>query len=88
MLNPLVSFVGVEASIGRDDTAGRIVRWLLERVMPNPGVERILVTQDAHPVLLASAELPPTVTVHDAMTGEVVREISEPGLGTSLLVAP
>ena len=88
MLNPLVSFVGVEASIGRDDTAGRIVRWLLARVMPNPGVARILVTQDAHPVLLASAELPPTVTVHDAMTGEVVREISEPGLGTSLLVAP
>ena len=88
MLNPLVSFIGVEASLGRDDTTGRIVRWFLERMMPNPGVERILVTQDAHPLLLASAGLPPTVTVHDAMTGEVLREISEPGIATSLLVAP
>jgi hypothetical protein len=57
-------------------------------MIPNLGVARILVTQDAHPVLVASAEMPPTVTVHDAMTGEVLREVSEPGIATSLLVAP
>ena len=49
--------------------------------------ERILVTQDAHPVLVASASLPPTVTVHDALTGAVLREVSEPGIAASLLVA-
>jgi len=88
MLNPLVSFVGLEASLDSSRTTGRIGRWLLDKMMPNPGVERILVTQDAKPVLVASAGLPPTVTVHDAMTGEVLREVSEPGIATGLLVAP
>jgi methylamine dehydrogenase heavy chain len=88
MLNPLVSFIGVEASLDRDYTSGRIGRWLLGHMLPNPGVDRIFVTQDAHPVLVTSAQLPPTVTVHDAMTGEVLREVSEPGIATSLLVAP
>jgi len=88
MLNPVVSFVGLQASLDRSRTSGRIERWLLDRVVPNPGVERILVTQDEHPVLVASASLPPTLTIHDAMTGEVLREVSEPGLAGGLLVAP
>jgi hypothetical protein len=57
-------------------------------VLPNPGVERILVTQDERPVLVASASIPPTITVHDAMTGAVLREVSEPGLAGSLLSTP
>ncbi len=82
VLNPLVSFIGQQAG------SGRFTRWLLTRVLPNTGVERILVTQDEHPVLVASASLPPTVTIHDAMTGAVLREVSEPGLAGSLLFAP
>jgi hypothetical protein len=83
VLNPLVSFIGLQT--GRSGSVGH---WLLGKVLPNPGVERILVTQDAHPVLVASASIPPTVTIHDAMTGAVVREVSEPGLAGSLLFAP
>jgi methylamine dehydrogenase heavy chain len=82
VLNPLESFVSQQAGLGR------LSRWLLARALPNPGVERILVTQDDHPLLVASASLPPTVTVHDAMTGAVVREVSEVGLAGSLLFAP
>jgi methylamine dehydrogenase heavy chain len=82
VLNPLQSFVGLQAGLGG------FSRWLLGKVLPNPGVDRILVTQDAYPVLLASASLPPTVTVHDAMTGAVLREVSEPGLAGSLLFTP
>ena len=52
------------------------------------GVERILVTQGEHPLLVASAGFPPTLTVHDAVTGDVRTEIPEPGLGFSLLFAP
>ncbi len=88
LLNPLVSFVGQLASLDPAHTGGRFGRWLLGRVMPNPGIERILVTQDEHPVLVASASLPPTVTIHDAMTGAVLREVSEPGLAGALLVSP
>jgi methylamine dehydrogenase heavy chain len=88
LLNPLVSFVGQQASLDRTGTGGRFGRWFLEQVMPNPGIERILVTQDDHPVLVASASMPPTVTIHDAMTGAVLREVSEPGLAGTLLAAP
>ena len=82
VLNPLESFVSQQAGLGR------LSRWLLARALPNPGVERILVTQDDRPVLVASASLPPTVTIHDALTGSVVREVSEVGLAGSLLFAP
>ena len=47
-----------------------------------------MVTQDPNPVLIASASLPPTVTIHDAMSGAVLREVSEPGLAGALLAAP
>jgi methylamine dehydrogenase heavy chain len=80
--NPLVSFIGEQASLGR------FARWMLRRALPHTGVERILVTQDERPVLVASASMPPTLTVYDAMTGAVLREISEPGLAASLLFAP
>jgi methylamine dehydrogenase heavy chain len=82
VLNPLVSFIGQQM------TAGEVTRWLLGKALPNPGVDRILVTQDERPVLVASASVPPTVTIHDAMTGAVVREVSEVGLAGSLLFAP
>jgi methylamine dehydrogenase heavy chain len=88
MVNPLVSFIGQQASLHRDRTSGRFGRWFLGRVMPNPGVERILVTQDASPVLVASASMPPTMTIHDAMTGAVLREVSEPGIAGALLATP
>jgi methylamine dehydrogenase heavy chain len=88
LLNPLVSFVGQLASLDPGHSGGRFGRWFLGTVMPNPGVERILVTQDPNPVLIASASLPPTVTIHDAMTGAMLREVSEPGLAGALLAAP
>jgi methylamine dehydrogenase heavy chain len=85
VLNPLASFVGQQMGPG---TMAGVTRWLMRKAAPNPGVDRILVTQDEHPVLVASASLPPTVTIHDAMTGAVVREVSEVGLAGSLLFAP
>jgi methylamine dehydrogenase heavy chain len=88
MLNPLSSFVGQQlTAAGRPRTAG-FTGWVLPRVLPHPGVDRILVTQDERPVLVASASVPPTVTVHDAMSGAVVREIAEVGIASSLLFAP
>jgi hypothetical protein len=85
VLNPLASFVGQQMGTGR--MAG-FTRWLMMRAAPNPGIDRILVTQDEQPVLIASASLPPTVTIHDAISGAVVREVSEVGLAGSLLFAP
>jgi methylamine dehydrogenase heavy chain len=86
--NPLVSFVALQASVGRDTTTHRMIRSVLGSMLPNPGVERMLVTQDDAPVLILASQFPPTLTIYDARTGEVRNEIREPGLGFSLLFTP
>jgi methylamine dehydrogenase heavy chain len=84
VVSPVVSFVAHEAGVAPDSAT----RWLLDKVLPNTGVNGIIVTQDEHPVLLAAGMMPPTLTVHDAMTGAVQREIPEVGLALSLLFTP
>jgi len=88
MLNPLVSFIGLEGGFDTGSRSGRWLRWALQKLLPNPGVDRILVTQDAKPLLVASASIPPAVTLHDALQGNVVREVFEPGLASTLLFNP
>jgi methylamine dehydrogenase heavy chain len=86
--NPLASFVHEQLAIAGRTGMASFTSWLLPKVTKNPGVERILVTQDDHPVLVTSASLPPAVTILDATTGAFVRDVSEPGLAGSLLFAP
>ncbi|HYB98405.1 MAG TPA: amine dehydrogenase large subunit [Candidatus Limnocylindrales bacterium] len=86
--SPLVTFVAEQSKLGHESTIDRFTRWLLGAALPNPGIERILVTQDEDPVLIVSSGYPPTISVLDADTGELRREISEPGIGFSLLFAP
>lgn len=86
--NPLASLVRLQAGFGRDGLRNRLVALILDRLLPNTGVDGILVTQDDRPVLVARSMIPPALTVHDATTGEVVREVSEPGIATGFLTAP
>jgi hypothetical protein len=84
VVSPVASFVAQQAGL----TRGSMSRWALERVVPNTGADAIIVTQDEHPVLIVAGMMPPTVTVHDATTGVVEREIPEVGLALSLLFTP
>ena len=84
VVSPVASFVSQQAGLARDSAA----RWVLDKVLPNTGVDAIAVTQDDAPVLMAAGMMPPTVTVHDAVTGAVRREIPEVGLALSLLYVP
>jgi hypothetical protein len=89
--NPNVTFVADQAKLGpaSDQSVGsRVSRAVLEATLPNPGVERILVTQGDEPLLILSSGFPPTITVHDAETGRLRTEVSEPGLGFSLFFTP
>jgi methylamine dehydrogenase heavy chain len=86
--NPVASFVRLQAAASGNARVGRVAAWLMEKAFPSPGIERILVTQDEKPILVTSASLPPTLTVHDALTGDLLREVPEPGLASSLLFAP
>jgi len=86
--SPLASFVRGQMRLGGESMQDRLVSWLLDNVLPNLGAEAILVTKDERPVLVVMSMMPPAVTVHDATTGAVLREIAEPGLSGSVLVAP
>jgi len=82
--NPLVAFVGQQTGLA----PASWTRAILRRILPNTGVSAILVTQDEQPVLIAAAQEPPTVSIHDATTGAVVGEVRDAGIALSLLFAP
>jgi len=86
--SPLASFVRGQMRLGGDSLQDRLVSWLLDNALPNLGAEALLVTRDERPILVVMSMMPPAVTVHDATSGAVLREISEPGLSGSVLVAP
>jgi hypothetical protein len=89
--SPLISFIADQAKLGAPGDEGvsaRVSRALLAATMPNPGVERIVVTQGDDPLLILSSGIPPTITAHDAETGALRTEVSEPGLGFSLFFTP
>jgi methylamine dehydrogenase heavy chain len=82
--SPAASFVLEQA----DGLPGGAVDWLLQRLLPNDGVERIVVTQDAAPVLFAATGFPSTLAVYDATTGAHLRDVREVGVATSLIQLP
>ena len=82
--NPLAALVRQQAGVERGGAAS----WLLDALLPNPGVGQILVTQDASPVLVAVGQGPTGVLVHDARSGALLREIGEAGIASTLLYAP
>ncbi|HXC50789.1 MAG TPA: amine dehydrogenase large subunit [Candidatus Limnocylindrales bacterium] len=89
--SPLVTFIADQAKLGAIDKqplSTRATRAVLEATLPNVGAERILVTQEDKPLLIASSGFPPTIAVLDAETGAVEREIQEPGVGFSLFFNP
>jgi methylamine dehydrogenase heavy chain len=82
--NPLAALVRQQAGIEHGGAAS----WLLDALLPNPGVGQILVTQDESPVLVAVGQGPTSVLVHDARSGQLLREIGEAGIASTLLYAP
>jgi hypothetical protein len=51
-------------------------------------VDRIAVTRDERPLLIASTAFPATLSVHDARTGEFLRDVPEVGIAASVLRTP
>ena len=68
--------------------SGWLATRLLYALLPNPGADRILVTQDPAPVLVTGTMFPSTLLVHDARTGALLRDVSEVGVAGGLLSAP
>src|SRR5581483_2733446 len=85
--SPLANFVRGQMRL-RDRLRDRMLSWFLDHALPNLGADSIVVTQDDRPALIVLSMIPPAVTVHDATSGAVLREVSEPGIAGSLLFAP
>jgi len=86
--NPLASFVMEQIGAAPDGIAARGLGVALRLALPNPGVERIAVTQDAEPVLLAATSFPATLAVYDARSGKHLRDVKEPAIATMMLALP
>jgi methylamine dehydrogenase heavy chain len=62
--------------------------WVLERLVPNPGVDSIAVSQDAEPLLFGVSMQAGTVGVWDARSGAFLRHLENVGLAPGVLQAP
>jgi len=62
--------------------------WLLERVVPDAGVNSIAVSQDAEPRLFGVSMMAGTVGVWDARSGGFLRFLENVGLAPGALQAP
>jgi hypothetical protein len=74
--------------LGNKTSMERAATWALETLLPNPGATGILVTPDDEPRLIIASMIPPAVSVHDALTGERLTDVAEPGIGLGLLAKP
>jgi methylamine dehydrogenase heavy chain len=84
LANPLAALARQQMGLSRGGALG----WLLDALLPNPGVDAILVTQDESPVLVAIGLGPAGALVHDARSGALLRDVPEAGIASSLLTAP
>jgi methylamine dehydrogenase heavy chain len=82
--NPNAAFLRQALGLAPDSALG----WLLDRALPNPGADRILVTAGPEPLLVTSSTFPSTLAVHDARSGAFLRDVPEVGFAGSLLVSP
>ena len=80
--SPAAAIVRQQAKL----TPGGALDWILERTLPNEGVERIAVTQDASPQLFTATQFPPATAIYDATSGAYLRDVPEVGLATNLVL--
>jgi methylamine dehydrogenase heavy chain len=81
--NLLAAFFAQQAQVRSD-----ALLWLLERAVPDVGVDSIAVSQDAEPRLYGVSLLAGTVGVWDARSGVFLRHLENVGLAPGALQAP
>ena len=82
--NPMAALARQTLDLEPGGIAAGLLAWLL----PNPGVDRILVSQDDSPLLFSGTTFPPALMVNDAISGEYLSDFSEPGIAGAVLQIP
>jgi methylamine dehydrogenase heavy chain len=88
--NPGISIMSETIEFGRDwpGPFSGSWDWLLDHLIPNPGIGQITVTPDAAPLLVTGSRIGGSVGVYDALTGELLRRVSSGNLTTHTLQTP
>ena len=88
--HPGLEILGESLAFGRDwfPPFDGLYDWLLDHVAPNPGVDRVVVTQDPHPLLATSSERGGSLGIYDGLTGEFLRRVGSGSISPSGLAAP
>lgn len=88
--HPGYEILGESPAFGRDwiSPFDGLYDWLLDHVAPNPGVDRVVVTQDTQPLVATSSERGGSLALYDGLTGEFLRRVGSGSLSPSGLVAP
>ena len=88
--NPGISIMSETIEFGRDwpGPLGGSWDWMLDHLVPNPGIGQIAVTRDAAPLLVTGSQIGGSVGVYDALSGELLRRVSSGNLTTHTLQTP
>ena len=88
--HPGIEILGESLAFGQDWVSpfDGLYDWLLDHVVPSPGIDRLAVTQDAQPLVATSTERGGSLGVYDGLTGEFLRRIGSGSLSPSSLIAP
>ncbi len=62
--------------------------WLLDNVIPSPGLDSVTVTRDDEPLLVVGSQIGGSVAVLDADSGELLRRVTSGNLTCHVLQAP
>jgi methylamine dehydrogenase heavy chain len=81
--NLMAAFLAQQSGVRSD-----ALLWLLERAVPDVGVDSIAVSQDAEPLLFGVSLQAGTVGVWDARSGLFLRHLENVGLAPGALQAP
>ena len=88
--HPGLEILGESLQFGRDwpSPLDGLYDWLLDTVAPNPGVDRVVVTQDEKPLVATSSERGGSLGIYDGLSGAFLRRIGSGSLSPSSLAAP
>ncbi len=84
--HPGLSFLSETLSLG--PSLEGLWGFVLDHVIPNPGLDQIQVTQDEQPLLVTGSRIGGSLAVYDALTGEFLRRVSSGNLTVHTLHAP
>lgn len=66
----------------------RISGWLLDHVVPSPGLSQVQVTQDDEPLLITASLFSGSLAVYDGLTGRFLRRLSSGNFTAHSIQAP